>query len=262
LNLTVAAIQTSPIFGALRDNVDAALAQLPDDCDLAVLPELFSTGYQFRDRAEALAMAEEIPGGPTCARLREAAAGRKLHLIAGLAEKAADQLFNSAVLFRPDGTWGLYRKVHLFWNEKDIFSPGDLGLPVFPVLGTQLGIMICFDWVFPEAARSLALAGATLLAHPSNLVLPHCPRSMPVRCLENRVFGITANRVGGEERTGQRLEFIGQSRVIDPDGEVIAACDATQTGVARAVIDPALAHQPLTPRNDWRTDRRPAAYRL
>jgi predicted amidohydrolase len=173
LNLTVAAIQTSPIFGALRDNVDAALAQLPDDCDLAVLPELFSTGYQFRDRAEALAMAEEIPGGPTCARLREAAAGRKLHLIAGLAEKAADQLFNSAVLFRPDGTWGLYRKVHLFWNEKDIFSPGDLGLPVFPVLGTQLGIMICFDWVFPEAARSLALAGATLLAHPSNLVLPH-----------------------------------------------------------------------------------------
>ena len=259
--IRVAAVQTSPRFGEVEHNLEAGIAALPD-CDLAVLPELFSTGYQFRSREEALALAEEIPAGPTCTRLRKAAAERSLHLVAGLAERAGNQLFNSCILCRPDGTWELYRKIHLFWNEKDIFDPGDLPFAVHEACGTQVGLMICFDWIYPEASRTLALAGAKILIHPSNLVLPHCPDSMPVRCIENRVFAITANRVGTENRTGESLTFIGRSQVVGPNGERLAACGEKEVGVALAVIDPDEAHQPITPRNDVLQDRRPEFYRL
>jgi predicted amidohydrolase len=260
--IRVAAVQTSPRFGEVATNLAAAISLLPDRCDLAVLPELFNTGYQFRSRQEAWELAETIPDGITCTRLREAAAEKQMHLVGGLAERDGDHLFNSCVLCRPDGSWEVYRKTHLFWNEKDIFDPGDLGFRVHEASGTQIGLMICFDWIYPEAARTLALAGAKLLIHPSNLVLPHCPRSMPVRCIENRVFAITANRVGTENRTEQSLTFIGRSQVIDPEGERLAACDEENPGVALASIDPERAHQPVTPRNDVLVDRRPEFYRL
>ncbi len=208
--LRAAVVQTDPVFGEVARNVEEALALVPAACDLAVLPELFATGYQFVDRAEAFALAETIPDGPTCRRLREFAAATGTTLVAGLAERAGDRVFNSAVLMRPDGTHELYRKVHLFWDEKLVFDPGNLGFPVFTACGTTIGVMICFDWIFPEAARTLALRGAQLICHPSNLVLPHCPNSMPVRALENRVFTLTANRVGREHRTAAPLVFIGQ----------------------------------------------------
>jgi len=182
--------------------------------------------------------------------------------VAGLAERSGDSLFNSCVLTRPDGSWALYRKTHLFWNEKDCFDPGDLGFTVHEACGTRIGMMICFDWIFPEVARTLALAGATVLLHPSNLVLPHCPHSMLVRCIENRVFAVTANRIGSENRTGTELTFIGRSQVVNPSGERMASLDDPIEGAALATIDPQLAFQPITPRNDVLKDRRPEFYRL
>ena len=260
--LTVAAIQTDPAFGEVDANVAAALAAVPDGCDLAVLPELFSTGYQFRSRAEARDLAETFPDGPACAAVREKAVAGGVTLVAGLCERDGAAVYNSALLARPDGSWERYRKVHLFWNEKEIFAPGDLGFAVHEACGTRVGMMICFDWIFPEAARTLALAGATVLAHPSNLVLPHCPQSMLVRCIENRVFAVTANRVGREHRTGDPLDFIGRSQVVAPTGERLAACDATHAGVATARIDPAATDKRATPRNHLWEDRRPEFYRL
>lgn len=261
--ITVAAVQTAPVFGQVERNLERALALLPRRCDLAVLPELMTTGYQFRSREEALALAEPFPDGPACRRLLATAAERGVHLVAGLAERAGDAVYNALLLARPDGTWARYRKIHLFWDEKTIFAPGDLGFQVQAAAGTVVGPMICFDWIFPEAARTLALAGARVLVHPSNLVLPHCPSSMPVRCLENRVFAITANRVGRESRTGTTLTFIGNSRVIGPDGAVLAGCDGESEGVAVAQIDPeAAADKSVTPRNDVFGDRRPETYRL
>jgi predicted amidohydrolase len=264
-HITAAAIQTHPVFGEPERNREAALdalQALPRSCDLAVLPELFATGYQFRTREEAWALAETVPDGPTCDWLGEAAARLDLHLVAGLCERAGDQLFNSCVLMRPDGSWDLYRKIHLFWNEKTIFMPGDMGFKVCDGCGTRLGLMICFDWIYPEAARTLALAGATVLCHPSNLVLPHCPHSMPVRCIENRVFAITANRVGVEHRTAGPLTFIGRSQIVDPDGERLAVCDEENAGTALATLDLSQTHKQVTPRNDLWRDRRPQMYRL
>lgn len=262
--LTIAAVQTSPVFGEVRANVDAALALVPAGCDLVVLPELFATGYQFRDAAEALALAE-TPGDPDAyalARLAQYAGDTGVTVAAGLCEKAGDAVYNSAVLVRPDGSLGLYRKVHLFWDEKSIFRPGDLGFPVFAACGTTVGLMICFDWAFPEAARSLALGGAQVILHPSNLLLPWCAETMRTRCLENRVAAATANRVGTENRTGHALLFNGLSQVVSPLGEVRERLDGASTGAAVGTVDLAETDKLFTPRNDIFADRRPDQYRI
>jgi predicted amidohydrolase len=265
-DLKVAAIQTSPVFGDVRANLHDAINRIPSGCDLAVLPELFATGYQFIDRAEALSFAEDLesatPPGPVTTRLTEVAQDSGTTIVAGLVEKNGHRLFNSSVLIRPDGTRDIYRKVHLFLDEKSIFDPGDLGFPVFPACGTTVGMMICFDWIFPEAARSLALAGAEIICHPSNLVLPWCPAAMITRCQENRVFGLTANRVGREARAGQPLEFIGLSQVVTPLGKRLAQVPERETGTAEAVICLAETSKMFTPRNDLWEDRRPDQYRL
>ena len=266
LELKAAAIQTSPVFGDIQGNLAVALGMIPDECDLAVLPELFATGYQFRSREEGLAVAEDITGrtgnSPICDWLATVATERKLTVVAGLAERSGESLFNSSVLFRPDGSREIYRKVHLFLDEKSIFDPGDLGFPVFEACGTKIGMMICFDWIFPEAARSLALAGAEVLVHPSNLLLPWCPAAMITRCQENRVFALTANRIGREERTGQPLDFNGMSQIVTPQGEVLLRLGSTEVGVAEATLKIVEQDKLMTPRNDLWEDRRPDQYRL
>ena len=144
-------------------------------------------------------------------------------IVAGLPERAGSHCFNSAVVVGPKGFIGCYRKTHLFFEEtllfhsrrQQAFTCGTSGI-------AKIGVMICFDWYYPEAARTLALQGADIIAHPSNLVLPHCPDSMVTRCLENRVFSVTANRIGSEARGGkERLTFIGMSEVVSPRGRIL-----------------------------------------
>jgi predicted amidohydrolase len=122
--------------------------------------------------------------------------------------------------------------------------------------------MVCFDWFYPEAARTLALKGADILCHPSNLVLPFCPDGMVTRCLENRVFSITANRIGAEARGGKKpLTFIGTSEVVTPNGRVLERAPRDQDAVAVVEIDPSEArNKALNPYNDLLADRRPALY--
>jgi predicted amidohydrolase len=258
--IRAAVVQTDPVFGEVAANRERALALVPSGCDLAVLPELFATGYQFTDRTELASLAEPIPDGPTCLALAAHAARSGTTLVAGLAEQDGDRLFNAAVLVRPDGTVERYRKTHLFWDEKLIFDPGDLGFPVFEACGTTVGLMVCFDWLFPEATGTLARRGARIIGHPSNLVLPHCPDAMPVRALENRVFTITANRVGREHRTTSRLRFIGRSIIASPRAERLAECGTEAAEARVADLDLALCDPWLTPRNHVVEDRRPEFY--
>jgi predicted amidohydrolase len=266
MNLEVAVVQTSPVFGEVKTNLHDTINRIPPGCDLAVLPELFATGYQFLTRDEALHFAEDLgpqaTPGPILSRLTDVAVHSGTTLVAGLAEKSGDKLFNSAVLIRPDGSREIYRKIHLFLDEKSIFDPGDLGFPVFEACGTTIGVMICFDWIFPEAARSLALKGAEIICHPSNLLLPWCPAAMITRCQENRVFGLTANRVGREARTGQPLEFIGLSQIVSPTGERLAQVGEKVTGTGTATLKIVEADKVFTPRNDLWEDRRPDMYHL
>jgi predicted amidohydrolase len=136
----------------------------------------------------------------------------------------------------------------------------DQGFSVVDHGGVRLGLMICFDWIFPETARSLALAGAQIICHPANLLLPHCPQAMITRCLENRVFAVTANRVGTEARAGQEIKFIGRSQVVSPRGEVLVR--ASEEEMLQIIeIDPTAADDKLiTPANHVLLDRRPEFY--
>ena len=162
-------------------------------------------------------LAEAVPDGKTTKRFVEIAARRGVTIVAGLAERAGAHYFNSAVVVGPKGFIGCYRKTHLFFEETLFFTPGDSGFHVWDIGLAKVGVMICFDWYYPEAARTLALQGADIITHPSNLVLPHCPDSMVTRCLENRVFSVTANRIGSEARGGKdRLTFIGTERKRQP----------------------------------------------
>jgi predicted amidohydrolase len=232
--MKVGFIQFEPVFGQIDANLATVERLLLNvDAELVVLPELFASGYVFTSREEAGSLAEEIPGGRTVELLGNIARQKNIHIVAGVCEKESNRLFNSAVLISPDGWRGTYRKIHLFNEEKLWFEPGDEGLKVFDIGACRIGIMICFDWFFPEAARILALQGAQIICHSANLVLPFCQAGMVTRCLENQVFAITANRTGREKRGGRDLLFTGKSQITSPQGKILsrAGCATEEVGV-------------------------------
>ena len=123
--------------------------------------------------------------------------------------------------------------------------------------------MICFDWIFPEAARNLALQGAQVICHPANLVLPYCQAAMVTRSLENAVFSITANRTGSETTTQQSLHFTGSSQIIGPKGQKLASATEEGTNLKIVEVNPEQASDKFfTPQNNLFTDRRPDTYSL
>jgi predicted amidohydrolase len=255
--------QSQPVFGDVNRNLDQVFKDLPrGEADLWVLPELFSTGYQFVSQEEVESLAEEIPGGRTCQALIDLAGDLNAILVFGMAERAKKAFYNSAAVVGPKAFIGAYRKTHLFAEEKIFFTPGDMGFRVFDVGQARVGVMICFDWWFPESARILSLQGADLLCHPANLVLPHCQKAMMTRSLENGVYSATANRVGTEARGGKDpLVFTGKSQVVDPAGQVLMGLGEMDKGWAVAEIKVETArNKKITPQNDRLGDRRPDLY--
>jgi beta-ureidopropionase len=252
-------VQNSPKFLKGKENVAAALELMDKlDADLWVLPELFHSGYNFKTKKEALRCAEEAPGGPLCAVLKAWTAAKQCAVVAGIPEKAGSRLYNSAVLIQGPEV-RVYRKTHLFGNEKKFFSPGNTGFWVAPVKGVNVGLMICFDWFFPESCRTLALKGAQVIAHSANLVLPWGPDGMKIRSLENRVFSATANRVGVE----RGLRYIGQSQVVAPNGGILVRLGEAETRACVVETDPWTAKdKKVHPQNDLFKDRRPRHYEL
>lgn len=230
--------------------------------DLLVLPELSTTGYLFLSKKELSSHAEEFPGGETSSFLQELSIKTGGFVVAGVAEKDEGIFYNSAVLFGRKGHMGTYRKVHLFSTEKKVFEPGNLGFPVFDIGVAKVGMMVCFDWIFPEAARTLALSGADIIAHPSNLVMPYCPDAASTRALENNVFYLLSNRTGEERRKTLHLKFIGSSRIIGTKGEVLSSADKEER-LLSCKIDPQKARiKRITPQNDLFSDRRSDQYKL
>lgn len=228
---TVACIQFEPRVGRKEENVAASIRLLNHAADrgagLCVLPELCSSGYVFNTRAEAFDLAEEVPQGPTTQAWIEVARTRGLFVVAGIAARAGRRLYNAAVLVGPDGYVGIYRKMHLWHEEKLFFEPGDLGFPVFAVPPGRLGMAICYDIWFPETMRLLAVQGADIICVPTNWVpMPVQPREerpMAVYlCMaaahSNAVYVAAADRVGTER--GQ--PFLGHSVIVSPAGWPLA----------------------------------------
>lgn len=267
--MRVAVIQLNPTLGDTARNLQAieeAMARAASaGARLAVFPECAVTGYVYESLSEALAVAEPIPG-PSTDRLVAAARRHDLHAVAGTLERAGDRCYNTAVLIGPDGIVGRYRKAHTLCLGVDRFTtPGDTPFAVHEVLGIRLGILICYDLRFPEAARSLALAGAQLIALPTNW--PVTSFIQPdiftrTRAAENRVFLLAANRVGEERGT----IFLGRSQIVGPAGDVRAEADSASDDMLVLDLDPGEADikkmvlRPGEHEFDFFADRRPELY--
>lgn len=259
----VAVVQVNPTLMQVKANLQKIESMFSSiKADLIVLPELVTSGYVFNHKSELEQVCETIPRGMSFQFFHELSFKLDASIVYGFPEKAKDKIFNSAVLINPDGSYHVYRKTHLFYKEKLLFSPGDSGLNVYVAKdGVKIGMMICFDWQFPEAARTLALKGAQIICHPSNLVLPWCQHSMVTRSLENRVFSITANRTGTECNDETMMEFTGQSQILSTKGEVLARLSSDFEEIGFAEIEPELAlNKTVNDFNDAFGDRKPAFY--
>jgi predicted amidohydrolase len=252
--------QMEPLLTDAQENlsrVKSLLKEAEDNqVDVLVLPELCNSGYVFEKLEEVRSAAEEIPTGSFSKELLSWSKTERL-VVAGICEHTPKGLYNSAAVFANGVHITTYRKTHLFLNEKDWFKPGSEEPPVVDFKDAKLGVMICFDWAFPEVARVLTLKGAQVILHPANLVLPYCQTAMVTRSIENSVFTATANRIGIE----RGVEFSGNSQIINKIGTRLATIHGNEVGIVFVDIDPQEADDKMiTKRNHVITDRRPELY--
>src|SRR5699024_1017514 len=177
------------------------------------------TGYMLADRAEAYAVAEPIPDGNASQRFSQLCRETGGYLVAGVAERSGDDLFNSAALFGPQGHIGTYRKLHLWDTENLFFEPGNLGTPVFHTPIGRIGLAVCYDAWLPEMFRQLAVRGADVIAMPVNWVpgpadadgeLPIGITLARATATRNGVAIALADRVGHE----RDAEFVGAGALV------------------------------------------------
>ena len=205
------------------------------------LPELFRSLYfcQSEDHSN-FALAEPVPG-PSTVVLGELARELGVVIVASLFEKRAEGLYhNTAAVLDADGTYlGKYRKMHIpddpLFYEKFYFTPGDLGFKVFPTRFGKLGVLICWDQWYPEAARLTALRGADILLYPTAIgwhpsekaghgVAQHQSWELIQRAhgIANGCYVVSVNRTGHEGDSQDGIEFWGQSFAADPSGTLLA----------------------------------------
>jgi predicted amidohydrolase len=237
--MQVAVAQIDPQLGEKERNLATCFARMEEaaaaGAQLLVLPECAIPGYMFASGEEALPYAEEIPG-PSSEALERECARLDLYVVCGLLERDGDTLRNAAVFVGPDGLIGSYRKTHLPFLGVDRFVvPGDT-LPVFETPLGRIGIEICYDLRFPEVTRTLALKGADVVAHPTNFPMAAKVQTELItvaRAAENRIYLLTANRVGKERRG----EFCGWSQIVDPYGKRLAEADEREETLLVGEVD-------------------------
>lgn len=252
--LKIAQIQTNPVLGDCKGNINIIDSFLNKSvgADFIILPELANTGYNFENRDHAISCANDNSCISYIEFLREFSVENNSYIVSGFLEKKGDRLYNSSVFLSPDGSIGLYRKIHLFMNEKEIFTPGNIGLPVFKIGEYRMGMLICFDYLFPEIWRIMALKNVDIIAHPSNLITQNAHKVIPAQAIMNGFFIATTNRVG----TDGDLSFCGRSFVVDPRGNQIVELDGTDEQVRITEINPLLARDKMiTPLNHIINDR-------
>ncbi len=272
--LRVACLQMEPRIGRKADNLARSLQGIAEaaaaGARLVVLPELCNTGYVFQSRAEAVDAAEPVPDGPSCRAWMSAAALHGVVVVAGIAERVGERLYNSAAVLGPAGHLGTYRKNHLWDAENLFFTPGDLGVPVFAIEGGRFACAICYDMWFGEIYRMAAIGGADLLCVPTNWVpMRGQPASLPVMANllamggahTNALFVAAADRVGIER--GQ--PFLGSSLIVGPDGWPLAG-PASRYAEEMLLADLALSEarrmRTLNSFNHVLKDRRPQMYAM
>lgn len=239
--MKISVVQFCPIFGDIESNKKKMIQYAQNiDSSIIIFPELALTGYDFKNKEELSQYAFDI-NSEILSEFRDIANNSDKIIVIGFPEKEGNNYFNSAALIFPDEKFNTtYRKTHLFYRERFIFAENNKGFFVvhYPDFDLNLGTMICYDWRFPEAARTLALKGADIIACPSNLVTTVWDISMPSRALENKVYLAVANRTGTENRNGENLIFNGSSKIYSYNGTILSQANYDNEIVISADIEP------------------------
>ncbi len=259
------------------DRAEAAVRQAAArGAQVVLVQELFATPYFcITQRPEHFALAQPMQGHPLIARF--AALARELGVVLPWSyfERAGQAYFNAVAMIDADGRiLGNYRKTHIpqgpGYEEKFYFSPGDTGYRVWQTAQGRIGVGICWDQWFPEAARAMALMGAEVLLYPTAIgsepdapgydSQPHWEMAMRGHAAANIVPVVASNRIGVEVAPeGRALTFYGSSFIAGPDGAILAQADRTTDAVITATVDlDAIAQM----RASWGLfrDRRPETY--
>ena len=269
MTIRVAACQIDPQLGEVDRNLErierAVTEAAAGGARLVVLPEAAVTGYVFEHLDEALTVAQRASAVAE-QRLADLAATHSVALIVGTLEAEGREVFNTALLFAEDGRRYRYRKMHLPYLGVDRFAtPGPDAPEVYDLAGMRVGVLICYDLRFPEAARICALDGADLIALPTNWpvgVQFHPGIFAPARAAENHVYLLACDRVGEERGT----TFIGRSILLDTNGKALATASDTEEETIFGEVDWELArqthHKRIPGEHEWDTigDRRPGLY--
>lgn len=283
--VTVAAVQMACVPDAAENRRTAETMvrrAAADGAQIILLPELFENPYFCQERRYASYDLATTPAeNPAIQQLRRVAAELNVVLPVSFYEKAGNVLYNSVAIIDADGTvLGIYRKTHIpddhFYQEKFYFTPGDTGFKVWNTRYAKIGVGICWDQWFPEAARCMALMGADMLLYPTAIgsepilecdSMPHWRRAMQGHSAANLVPVIAANRIGTEyvhptpenQNQDSSLTFYGSSFITDATGAIVSEADRTDEAVITAVID---HEQNRDLRQSWGVfrDRRPELY--
>jgi predicted amidohydrolase len=253
--IKVACVNFMAVLGDKDANLEKMTAYIKElsgqGADMVVFPEMSVSGYE----VDAHSLAELIPG-PATERLEQAARENGIYVIAGMPERDktnAESVYNTAVIFGPEGMLGSYRKMHPFGPELEWAKPGE-ELPIWETNFGPIGIAICFDhYVFPEAPRAYAVKGCRLLINPSAAghfegitdVPEAVMTQLKARVIENMVFMVSANTVGVQNPT----DFFGQSVILGPKPGSVAyqvyagPASEKEEEVIMAELDLSLANQ-------------------
>jgi N-carbamoylputrescine amidase len=265
-----------------NENLEKALWRIRETAargaQIVCLQELFRSQYFCREEnAELFALAEPIPG-PTTETLGRLARELDVVIIASLFERRTAGIYhNTAAVIGTDGEIvGLYRKMHIpddpLYFEKFYFTPGDLGFVNFDTSFGRLGVLVCWDQWYPEAARLTSLGGANILFYPTAIGWHPAEKAQygaaqldawrtiqRAHAIANGVYVAAVNRVGFEGPPDRGLEFWGSSFIADPFGQMIAEASASAEEILVAECDP---HRMEEVRRNWPflRDRRVDAY--
>ena len=264
MELTIASVQFQPQF----KNLDANFEYIKEvttnaDANVIVFPELSSSGYFFTDKRD-LKKCAWTSDSDEIQELQEMAEEQEKIIVFGFPEKDEKNIYNSAAILLPDRDQSsIYRKTHLFYKERFVFQEGNTGFFVinYDEWDLNLGTMICYDWRFPEAARTLALKGADLIVCPANLVTGVWDNVMSARALENKVYLLVSNRVGDEYNDNESLTFNGMSAIYSFDGKKLVQAGEENEIIITSAIDPSLTRdKSFNAFNDIFEDRRSDLY--
>jgi 5-aminopentanamidase len=257
--------QLAPRVGLLRANVEASIDAVASAVDegaaVIVLPELVTSGYMFESNAEAAAMAV-TPDDAVFAAWAAEAARTDAVVIGGFCERAGDgRLFNSAAVVDREGVRAVYRKTHLWDREKLWFEPGPALPPVVDTAAGRIGVAICYDVEFPEVTRHLALAGADVIAVPTNWPLVERPAGEhpPEVVIAMAAARVNHLAIACCDRTGTERgqEWTAGTAIVGADGWLLAVAGDHDVATADVVLEASrdkrvtdLSH----PLDDRRTD--------